>query len=109
MSGFASLEARVAASGMRLANAEAIVGSTTVSGIFERTPLILNGVEGTHPTFTLQSSDVAAAQIRYGTQLRIPSAGQAAWGSQEFWSGNFVVRGLEPDGAGITVLVLEAV
>jgi hypothetical protein len=96
-SSFADVEARVAASGMRLANADATVGAgpATVSGIFERQTLILNGVEGTHPTFTLLTSEVTASAIAYGTQLTISES-------------VFTVRGLEPDGAGITALILEA-
>lgn len=109
MTNFAAVEARMATACMRLANATAIVGAESVSGVFNRQTLVINGVEGTYPTFTLQTSEVAAKSIRQGTQLRIPVATQTNWGSQEIWRGEFIVRGLEPDGAGITMLVLEAV
>jgi hypothetical protein len=107
---FAALQARTNAAVMRhLANAEAIVGDESIPVLFKRETLVINGIEATHPTCRIQSNEVAAKQIRAGTELRIPSAGQAAYGSQEWWGGTrFTVRGMEPDGTGLTLLILEA-
>lgn len=107
---FAAAQARVNAAVMRrLANATAIVGEEEVPGIYERRTIIENGIEATRPTFELPSHEVAAKHIEVGGQLRIPQADEAVWGSQEWWGGTlFTVRGLQPDGTGLTLLILEA-
>lgn len=108
---FVAIQARANAAVMRhLANAEAIIGADTVSGIYKRQHFLAEGgIETTMPTFLMQSNEVAAKQIREGSQIRIPQSGQAAWGSQEWWGGTlFTVRGVQPDGTGLTLLILEA-
>lgn len=67
------------------------------------------GIDGTQPIALARSYEVAAHHVAAGTHIRIPQSGQAAWGSQEWFGGTrFTVRSLEPDGTGLTVLVLEA-
>ncbi|HEY0915648.1 MAG TPA: hypothetical protein VGE22_12325 [Solimonas sp.] len=107
---FVAHQARTSAAVIRhLANARAIVDGEEISGVYERQHGEINGMAATFPTFLLQSSEVAAKHIQRGTQIRIPQAGEAAWGSQEWYGGTlFNVTGLEPDGAGLTLLILEA-
>lgn len=52
-------------------------------------------VESSGPAFTLKSADVTAYQIAAGEELTIAAA-------------DYVVRSIEPDGHGISVLRLEA-
>jgi len=88
-------------------------GGGTMPVIFDRAQIdamgVGQGISATHPIALARSSDIAGNQVRAGTNLRIPTGGQAAWGSQEWWGGTrFTVRDVQPDGTGLTLLVLEA-
>lgn len=68
------------------------------------------GISDTQPLALARSFEVAAYRVMPGVQLRIPAFGQRGWGSQEAWGGGpFRVRDLQPDGAGLVLLVLETV
>lgn len=73
----------------------ATVGAATVLGVFDKPHLsALGGAVGTtDPSFTLKSSDVSANSIARGTTLTI--SGTA-----------YSVREIEPDGTGMTTLLL---
>lgn len=89
----------------------AIVGDQTMPVIFDRAHIEAMGgtISGTGPIALARSADVAALQLAEGGTLRVPSAGQASWGSQNFFGGGpFTVRDLQPDGTGLTLLILEA-
>jgi hypothetical protein len=111
---FVAIQARTSAAVLRhLANAHLILGdgdaAVHIPGIYERAYLEVNGIESTAPSFIIPSAEVAARQIVVGTQLRAPEGEEAAWGSPDWWGGTlFTVRGLDPDGAGLTRLILEA-
>lgn len=98
----------------RLSNADAILGDgTEIPVIFDRAQIdamgMGQGISATAPVALARSSDVVGNKLFAGTTLRIPQYGQASWGSQEFWGGTlFTVRDVQPDGAGLTLLVLEA-
>lgn len=85
----------------------------TMPVIFDRAQIdalgAAEGVSATHPIALARSYEVAANQVRAGSQVRIPQYSQAVWGSQEWWGGTrFTVRDLQPDGTGLTLLLLEA-
>ena len=73
-------------------------GSTTISGIFDNEYIGVSAggdidVESASPAFTCQTSDVPSAD--HGDTLVVNSV-------------TYTVRGVQPDGTGMTVLVLEA-
>lgn len=74
-----------------------LTGGATVSVIFDKAYIAAMGgqVDATEPMCLLKTSDVAARSIAFGTTLTI--AGTA-----------YTVRGIQPDGTGMTVLALEA-
>lgn len=67
-------------------------------------------IDATTPIMLARESDVAGFQVLPGVQLRVPGAlTEGRWGSQQAWGGGpFTVRGIQPDGTGLTLLVLEA-
>lgn len=74
----------------------AFFGSTCITGILDNEYLVSGsdlGVESTSPAFTCKTSDVSC--VSHGDTLNI--------GTDEY-----TVRGVQPDGTGMTVLILEA-
>ena len=73
---------------------DATLGGTAVTGIFDAAYLEPLGsiVEGVGPVFMLSTAD--AASSAHGTTLVIGAA-------------TYKVRGIEPDGTGVTLLRLE--
>lgn len=67
-------------------------GSTTVTGIFDNGYAEAGGVQGSNPTFTLKTSAIASPA--HGDTLVISGT-------------TYKIRGVEPDGTGVTVLQLE--
>jgi hypothetical protein len=102
---FADAEIRAAASVMgRLANATAQVGDGgAFSVIFDKAYLsALDGqITAIQPKFQALDTDLAANAIASGLVLRVvvPAAGVDA---------DFTVRDLQPDGTGLTDVLLEA-
>lgn len=74
----------------------ATIGGKPVSGIFDADFVAIRGelgdTESARPVFMCATEDVE--HVEYGTTARINST-------------NYTVRGIQPDGTGITVLVLE--
>lgn len=66
--------------------------TTTINGIFDREYVEINGVESYSPVFICQSSDVPNAN--HGARMTINSI-------------VYTVVGVQPDGAGISMLILE--
>ncbi|MHC1697771.1 MAG: hypothetical protein AB9919_06885 [Geobacteraceae bacterium] len=60
-----------------------------------------NEIEGYAPAATAKSSDVAALSIAHGTAISISGTP----GSE--YDGDYTVIGIEPDGQGLTKLILE--
>jgi len=71
---------------------EASWSGATVRGLFEDGYSEVLDTEGHAPTFTCRSADVTG--IAHGDTLSIDST-------------SYTVRGVQPDGAGITLLILE--
>jgi len=96
---FAALEARLNSAVMRrLANTVATLDGVTVSGIFDQAYVSALDVASIGPGLLLATADTKAVQIDT-SQVRIldgPYAGPA-----------YTVRGIEPDGTGLTVLRLR--
>lgn len=67
--------------------------STTVDGIFDKDYVEINGVESYSPVFDCATPDVSDAT--HGAKLTINSV-------------VYTVRGVQPDGTGMTRLILEA-
>lgn len=67
-------------------------GSTTVNGIFDSDYVEINGVEAKRPVFMCKASEVSG--VVHGKTLVANSK-------------SYVVRGVQPDGTGLTMLVLE--
>jgi hypothetical protein len=91
---FVAMEARTAAAVMRhLANAQATLGSSTFPVLFNAAYADPLGMAGTAPRATALSVDAAAATL--GTALTINGTA-------------YTVRDKQPDGTGMTVLLLES-
>lgn len=93
---FAALESRVNASVLKhLANAQATLDGVAVQGIFKRAYIETGpgmGMASTTPTFRLSSSLVPAAPV--GKPMVVSGV-------------NYAIAALEPDGTGMTLLILE--
>ncbi len=70
------------------------VDGVSVSGVFGREYVEVNGMESYSPVFTCQTADVAHAAI-----------GDVA--TSESDGVNYTIRSIQPDGTGISALVLE--
>ena len=77
----------------RLANATVIMAAATFAVIFDAAYADPLGIAGAEPRATCISADVSAATL--GTPITINGAA-------------FTVREKQPDGTGLTVLLLEA-
>jgi hypothetical protein len=75
---------------------DATLGATAVRGIFDAaySEPLGNVVEGNSPVFMLPTADSDAAGAAHGTTLVIGAT-------------TYKVRGIEPDGTGVTLLRLE--
>lgn len=96
---FATLEARVNSAVFKhLANAEGVLDGVPVSGIFDNAYALSNvgvvGMESAGPAFTMATASVPAA-VR-GKVLVVDGL-------------SYSVQGHEPDGTGVSVLLLERV
>lgn len=93
---FSALESRINASVLKhLANAQATLGGVAVQGIFKRAYVESGagmGMASTAPTFRLASIDVPASPV--GLPLVIDGV-------------NYAIAAPEPDGTGMTLLILE--
>lgn len=67
-------------------------GSTTVYGIFDNEYAEASNVQGSNPTFTIKTSAIASPA--HGDTLVISGT-------------TYKIRGVEPDGTGVTRLQLE--
>ncbi len=70
----------------------ATIGASTIAGIFDNQFVEVNGIEGVRPVFTCAEANVAT--IAHGDALTIKSI-------------SFKVAGIQPDGTGLTSLILE--
>jgi len=70
----------------------ATIGASTIAGIFDNQFVEVNGIEGVRPVFTCAEANVAT--IAHGDALTIKST-------------SFKVAGIQPDGTGLTSLILE--
>lgn len=70
----------------------ASIGASTIAGIFDNQFVEVNGIEGVRPVFTCAEANVAT--IAHGDALTIKSI-------------SFKVAGIQPDGTGLTSLILE--
>ena len=77
-----------------IAMTAATVGAFTLYGVFENQYQEALDISGTVPVYTCRSSDVTLASIARGTTIVINST-------------SYTVRVLQPDGSGLTALVLE--
>ena len=91
---FAALEARLVAAEVRhLANAVGVLDGVSVAGIFESEYMqAFDGMAGSATTYRLASTSAASA-----TTASVLVVGAAS----------YRVRSVQPDGTGITVLLLE--
>lgn len=94
---FAAAEARTCSAVMdRLTNATMTVGAVEVAVIFDAAYISAMGgvVDATQPMCLLKTSDVAAQSMVFGTAVTI--GGTA-----------YTVRSTQPDGTGLSALMLE--
>ncbi len=70
----------------------ATIGSATVAGIFENQFVEVMGIEAVRPVFTCDEANVSS--IAHGDALTIKST-------------SYQVAGIQPDGTGLTSLILE--
>lgn len=70
----------------------ATIGASTIAGIFDNQFVEVHGIEGVRPVFTCAEANVSA--IAHGDALTIKSI-------------SFKVAGIQPDGTGLTSLILE--
>ncbi len=94
---FAALESRLNTAVLsRLSNAAVTVDGAEVNGIFDNgydlATVGLSGMASTQPTFTLSTSSVPASPV--GTPVVVNGT-------------NYLVAAHEPDGTGISRLILE--
>jgi hypothetical protein len=70
----------------------ATIGTSTVAGIFENQFVEVHGIEGVRPVFVCIEADVPS--ITHGDALTINAT-------------SYKVAGVQPDGTGLTSLILE--
>ena len=70
----------------------ATIDSATVAGIFDNQFVEVNGIEGVRPVFTCSESEVSS--IAHGDAVTLKAT-------------SYKVAGIQPDGTGLTSLVLE--
>lgn len=72
----------------------ALIGTTLVVGIFTASNADVFDVEGVRPTFLVKDSSIVDASVKNGSLVN--------------FSGDFYyVRSVQPDGTGMTLLVME--
>lgn len=93
---FAQMEARINRACVRhLANASAVVGGTSLTGIYDALHADVLGMEASPPTLDVQLQDLGNVLPGHGTVVNVSGKGA------------FVVAAAQPDGAGWARLVLE--
>ena len=91
---FAALESRVNAAAMRhCANAVATIGAAEVAVIFDSAHVEAMGMDATESVVLMRDTDVAANNVASNTALTVRGTA-------------YYVARLQPDGAGLTALVL---
>jgi hypothetical protein len=70
----------------------ATIGASTIAGIFDNQFVEVHGIEGMRPVFTCAEANVAS--IAHGDALTINAT-------------SYKVAGIQPDGTGLTSLILE--
>jgi len=70
----------------------ATIGAATVAGIFDNQFVEVHGIEGVRPVFVCNEADVPS--IAHGDALTIKTV-------------SYKVAGVQPDGTGLTSLILE--
>lgn len=70
----------------------ATIGAGTVDGIFDNAFVSVEGIEGTHPIFLCEASEVSS--VVHDNTVVIGAV-------------TYKVKGIEPDGTGMTMLILE--
>jgi len=71
---------------------DATIGADTVAGIFESQFVEVNGIEGVRPVFTCEAAKVA--NIAHITTIKVKDY-------------TYKVAGIQPDGTGLTSIILE--
>ena len=93
---FARMEQRINRACLaNLANASAVVGGTTLTGIFDALHDDVIGMEANPPTFTVKAEDLGNVLPAHGTAVLVQGEREA------------VVVGVQPDGSGWLRLLLE--
>jgi len=70
----------------------ATIGASTIAGIFDNQFVEVHGIEGVRPVFVCAEADVSS--IAHGDALTIKTV-------------SYKVAGVQPDGTGLTSLILE--
>lgn len=73
-----------------------LFGTTSVRGIYTAQNADVFDVDGVRPTFLVKDSDIASLSVKNGSVLNLLTAGL------------FYVRSIQPDGTGMSLLILEA-
>lgn len=90
---FAALESRVNSAGITaLNNCVATVSGNSVLGIFDEAYTDPMGIAGSSPALTVKSADIPA--LAFGAAVVVNSI-------------NYTVASIQPDGTGITRLILQ--
>ena len=71
---------------------DATIGSATVAGIFENQFVEVNGIEGVRPVFTCAAAEIA--KVEHITTIKVKDY-------------TYKVAGIQPDGTGLTSIILE--
>jgi len=72
----------------------AVFGADTISGVFDNKFVEVNGVEDVHPVFTCRTADVPG--VAQGSAITVNGTA-------------YTVVGVQPDGTGMSMLLLEVV
>ncbi len=75
--------------------------STTVNGIFDHDFVEINGVEAYNPIFSCATEDLC--DVSHGAKLTIHTGQKKSTKDV-----TYTIRGVQPDGTGLTLLILEA-
>lgn len=78
----------------------ATIGANSINGIFDAANEDVLGVDGVAPTFLVKESDVLSGVAAVGVTIDAISDPNA--------SGSYVIRESQPDGTGMSLLVLES-
>jgi hypothetical protein len=90
----ATRQAALNAAVLRIHGQTALTDAGTIVGVLSDRFVMVDEVEERAPTFTVRDCDAEARALRKGSSLRIGDV-------------HYAVRRLEPDGSGMTRLILE--